>query len=97
VAELGEYLKSRRAAIGPADAGLTSSGVRRVPGLRREEVALLAGVSADYYTRLEQGRERSPSVQVLDALAAALRLDDDWRRGPPSRRYPTASTRRCCA
>lgn len=79
MAELGEYLRSRRAAIGPADAGLISSGVRRVPGLRREEVALLAGVSADYYTRLEQGRERSPSVQVLDALAAALRLDDDGR------------------
>jgi transcriptional regulator with XRE-family HTH domain len=79
VAELGAYLKSRRAAIGPAEAGLVSSGVRRVPGLRREEVALLAGVSVDYYTRLEQGRERSPSVQVLDALAAALRLDDDGR------------------
>lgn len=79
VAELGEYLKSRRAAVGPADAGLVSTGVRRVPGLRREEVALLAGVSVDYYTRLEQGRERSPSVQVLDALAAALRLDDDGR------------------
>lgn len=79
VAEFGEYLRSRRAAIGPSDAGLVSSGVRRVPGLRREEVAMLAGVSVDYYTRLEQGRERSPSVQVLDALAAALRLDDDAR------------------
>jgi transcriptional regulator with XRE-family HTH domain len=78
-AELGAYLRSRRAAIGPAEAGLTSVGVRRVPGLRREEVALLAGVSADYYGRLEQGRERSPSVQVLDALAGALRLDDDGR------------------
>lgn len=79
VAELGEYLKSRRAAIGPDDVGLTSSGVRRVPGLRREEVALLAGVSVDYYGRLEQGRERSPSVQVLEALSAALRLDLDGR------------------
>ena len=79
VAELGEYLKSRRAALGPAEVGLTSSGVRRVPGLRREEVALLAGVSVDYYGRLEQGRERSPSVQVLEALAATLRLDDDGR------------------
>ncbi|WP_422743006.1 helix-turn-helix domain-containing protein [Mycobacterium sp. WMMD1722] len=79
VAELGEYLRSRRAALRPTDAGLTSSGVRRVPGLRREEVASLAGVSADYYTRLEQGRERSPSVQVLEALSAALRLDDDGR------------------
>lgn len=79
MSELGDYLKSRRAEIGPADAGLISSGVRRVPGLRREEVAMLAGVSVDYYTRLEQGRERSPSVRVLDALAAALRLDDDGR------------------
>lgn len=79
VAELGGYLRSRRALLRPSDAGLTTSGVRRVPGLRREEVALLAGVSADYYTRLEQGRERSPSVQVLEALAAALRLDDDGR------------------
>jgi transcriptional regulator with XRE-family HTH domain len=79
VAELGDYLKSRRAVLCPADVGLTSSGIRRVPGLRREEVALLAGVSADYYGRLEQGRERSPSVQVVEALAAALRLDDDGR------------------
>ncbi|MGB3355108.1 MAG: helix-turn-helix transcriptional regulator [Mycobacterium sp.] len=79
MAELGEYLKSRRAAVGPADVGLTSMGVRRVQGLRREEVALLAGVSVDYYGRLEQGRERSPSVQVLESLAAALRLDDDGR------------------
>jgi len=79
VTELGEYLKSRRAVLRPADVGLTSTGVRRVPGLRREEVALLAGVSVDYYGRLEQGRERTPSVQVVDALAAALRLDDDGR------------------
>lgn len=79
VAELGDYLKGRRAAVGPNEVGLTSIGVRRVPGLRREEVALLAGVSVDYYGRLEQGRERSPSVQVLEALAAALRLDDDGR------------------
>lgn len=79
MAELGDYLKSRRAVLRPADVSLPSTGVRRVPGLRREEVALLAGVSVDYYGRLEQGRERSPSVQVLDALAAALRLDDDGR------------------
>ncbi|MGE2736190.1 helix-turn-helix transcriptional regulator [Mycolicibacterium vaccae] len=79
MAEFGEYLRSRRGALRPADVGLTTSGVRRVPGLRREEVAMLAGVSVDYYSRLEQGRERSPSVQVLDALAATLRLDDDGR------------------
>lgn len=58
---------------------MASHGTRRVPGLRREEVAVLAGVNADYYTRLEQGRERHPSAQVLDALSRALRLDGDAR------------------
>ncbi|CAJ1586391.1 helix-turn-helix transcriptional regulator [[Mycobacterium] wendilense] len=77
---LGEYLRSRRAQLRPDDVGLTSTGVRRVPGLRREEVAWLAGVSVDYYVRLEQGRERAPSVSVLNSLAAALRLDDDGHR-----------------
>lgn len=80
MSELGEYLRSRRALVGPGDVGLMSTGHRRVPGLRREEVALLAGVSVDYYVRLEQGRERSPSAQVLDALGVALRLDDDGRQ-----------------
>jgi transcriptional regulator with XRE-family HTH domain len=78
--ELGAYLSARRAQVGPADVNLPSSGHRRVPGLRREEVAMLAGVSVDYYVRLEQGRERTPSVQVVDALAVALRLDEDGRR-----------------
>ncbi len=59
--------------------GLPAGARRRVDGLRREEVALLAGTSVDYYIRLEQGRERHPSAQVLDALATALRLDDDAR------------------
>jgi len=77
--ELGDFLRHRRGAVRPADVGLSSTGQRRVPGLRREEVAQLAGVSADYYVRLEQGRERTPSAQVLEALAAALRLDDDGR------------------
>ncbi|RKN46789.1 helix-turn-helix domain-containing protein [Streptomyces hoynatensis] len=77
---LGEYLSSRRACVTPGEAGLPAGGHRRVPGLRREEVALLAGVSVDYYARLEQGRERAPSAQVLDALAAALRLDEDGHR-----------------
>ncbi|ORA01782.1 transcriptional regulator [Mycolicibacterium bacteremicum] len=77
--EFGDFLRSRRALLGPADVGLVSVGLRRVPGLRREEVAHLAGVSVDYYVRLEQGRERSPSVQVLEALATALRLDEDGR------------------
>lgn len=76
---LGDYLRGRRAAVRPEDVGLRSTGTRRVAGLRREEVALLAGVSVDYYVRLEQGRERSPSTQVLAAIAAALRLDDDGR------------------
>ncbi|ONK09357.1 helix-turn-helix transcriptional regulator [Streptomyces sp. MP131-18] len=72
---LGAFLRTRRASLRPEDAGLPATGRRRVPGLRREEVALLAGVSTDYYRRLEQGRERHPSAQVLDAVAAALRLD----------------------
>jgi transcriptional regulator with XRE-family HTH domain len=72
---LGEYLRARRALVSPEDSGLPITGRRRVAGLRREEVALLAGVSSDYYVRLEQGRERHPSAQVVDALAQALRLD----------------------
>ncbi|MEV6115337.1 helix-turn-helix transcriptional regulator [Streptomyces sp. NPDC052109] len=72
---LGEYLRARRELTDPADAGLTVVGVRRTPGLRREEVATLAGISADYYLRLEQGRDRNPSPQVLEALARVFRLD----------------------
>ncbi|MET9049927.1 helix-turn-helix transcriptional regulator [Streptomyces bacillaris] len=71
---LGDYLRARRGSLIPADAGVTFSGLRRVKGLRREEVAVLAGISADYYTRLEQGRERHPSAQIVDTLAHALRL-----------------------
>ncbi|WEV27762.1 helix-turn-helix transcriptional regulator [Streptomyces sp. 71268] len=74
---LGEFLRARRAALRPEDVDMASYGVRRVAGLRREEVAVLAGVNVDYYTRLEQGRERHPSAQVLDALGRALRLDPD--------------------
>lgn len=72
---LGEYLRARRELIDPADAGLRVVGVRRTPGLRREEVATLAGISADYYLRLEQGRDRNPSPQVLAALARVFGLD----------------------
>lgn len=75
--ELGEFLLARRSRLSPADVGLPTSRGRRVSGLRREEVAVLAGVSADYYTRLEQGRERHPSGQVVDALARALNLGSD--------------------
>ncbi|MEV0055050.1 helix-turn-helix transcriptional regulator [Saccharopolyspora shandongensis] len=77
---LGAYLSDRRAQLGPDEVNLASTGPRRVPGLRREEVALLAGVSVDYYIRLEQGRERTPSAQVVDALAVALRLGEDGRQ-----------------
>ena len=76
---LGDFLRARRSRLTPAEVGFPSSGARRVAGLRREEVAVLAGVSADYYARLEQGRERSPSGQVVDAIARALRLDTDAR------------------
>ncbi|MFM9615687.1 helix-turn-helix transcriptional regulator [Streptomyces niveiscabiei] len=79
-AELGDFLRSRRARLNPADAGLPPGpGVRRVPGLRREEVARLAGVSTDYYTRLEQGRHPRVSEAVLDSVAGALRLSHDER------------------
>ncbi|GAA2438854.1 helix-turn-helix transcriptional regulator [Streptomyces mauvecolor] len=76
---LGDFLRARRAGLRPEDIGMASYGTRRVAGLRREEVAVLAGVNADYYTRLEQGRERNPSPQVVDALSRALRLDADAR------------------
>jgi len=72
---LGEYLRARRELVDPADAGIRTTGTRRTPGLRREEVATLAGISADYYLRLEQGRDRNPSPQVLEALARVLGLD----------------------
>ncbi len=74
---LGEYLRARRELVTPEQAGIFASGTRRVPGLRREEVAMLAGISAEYYLRLEQGRDRHPSVQVLQSIARVLQLDDD--------------------
>jgi transcriptional regulator with XRE-family HTH domain len=74
---LGRYLRVRRALVDPGAAGVPGQGNRRVPGLRREEVAFLAGVSSDYYVRLEQGRDRHPSDQVLLAIARALQLDED--------------------
>lgn len=75
-AELGEFLRSRRARLSPAEVGLMDHGTRRrVPGLRREELALLAGVSVDHYVRLEQGRSLQFSESVLDAVARALRLN----------------------
>ncbi|MFJ5213748.1 helix-turn-helix domain-containing protein [Streptomyces sp. NPDC088354] len=84
---LSEFLRARRAAMDPERLGLHDMAPRRVPGLRREELAALAGVSVDYYTRLEQGRPITPSDSVLDALANALRLD------PAERSYLNAVAR----
>jgi transcriptional regulator with XRE-family HTH domain len=77
--DIAEFLASRRAKITPEQAGLPSFGMRRVPGLRREEVASLAGVSADYYRRLERGQVSGVSELVLEALARALQLDEAER------------------
>ncbi|GAB3761094.1 helix-turn-helix transcriptional regulator [Microlunatus parietis] len=78
-AEVREFLTSRRAKISPHDAGLPETGSRRVPGLRRTEVATLAGVSIEYYSRIERGNLAGVSGAVLDAIARALRLDDAER------------------
>jgi transcriptional regulator with XRE-family HTH domain len=78
--EIGDFLKSRRARITPEQAGLPAyGGSRRVPGLRREEVSLLAGISVEYYTRLERGNARGVSESVLEGIARALQLDDAER------------------
>jgi transcriptional regulator with XRE-family HTH domain len=78
--ELGDFLRARRGRLRPQDLGLVPGGRRKVTGLRREELALLAGLSTDYYQRMEQGREVRPSDDILDALAGALNLDADERR-----------------
>ncbi|MFF4055543.1 helix-turn-helix domain-containing protein [Streptomyces sp. NPDC001668] len=77
--QLGSFLRSRREKVDPASAGVVDSTRRRVKGLRREELALLAGLSPSYYTRIEQGRDRNPSPEILNALAKVLRLDDTER------------------
>jgi transcriptional regulator with XRE-family HTH domain len=78
--DLGEFLRARRARVRPTDVGLpVGTGLRRTAGLRREELAALAGISIDYCIRLEQGKETNPSAEVLDALASALLLDDEER------------------
>ncbi|ACU69361.1 transcriptional regulator, XRE family [Catenulispora acidiphila DSM 44928] len=102
--ELGRFLRARRAGVAPADLGLPlGTGTRRTPGLRREELAALAGVSIDYYIRLERGKETRPSPAVVDALGRALRLDPEElaylrelaaqaaRGGAPTRQRPAAS------
>ncbi|MFD0577552.1 helix-turn-helix domain-containing protein [Dactylosporangium darangshiense] len=78
--ELGDFLRARRGRLRPHDVGLEPGGRRKVAGLRREELALLAGLSTDYYQRMEQGREVHPSDDILEALAGALGLDDEERR-----------------
>jgi len=92
---IGEFLRARRELVKPEDVGLPAPDRRRrVPGLRRAEVAMLAGISPDYYMRLEQGRDQHPSAEVLDALARTLRLDEDATThlhrlaNTPSRRPP---------
>ncbi|GAA3231600.1 helix-turn-helix transcriptional regulator [Streptomyces thermocoprophilus] len=99
---MGAFLRSRRARIRPEEVGLPSHGRRRVPGLRREEVAQLAGVSVDYYIRLEQGRGQSVSDAVLDSVARVLRLDETESAylrtvARPRRRRRSGSTGRATA
>ncbi|MFD0305753.1 helix-turn-helix transcriptional regulator [Streptomyces sp. NPDC127119] len=77
--QLADFLRRRRESIRPAEVGITDGPRRRTAGLRREEVAMLAGMSVDYVVRLEQGRSSQPSTQLLGALARALRLSDDER------------------
>uniref|UniRef100_A0AAU2UWK9 Helix-turn-helix transcriptional regulator n=1 Tax=Streptomyces sp. NBC_00003 TaxID=2903608 RepID=A0AAU2UWK9_9ACTN len=98
--EIADFLRTRRAGLTPDRAGLPDDGrTRRVPGLRRDEVARLAGVSTEYYTRLEQGRAGNPSPEVLEALARALHLDESEREhltdllSRPARRGPTSPQR----
>jgi transcriptional regulator with XRE-family HTH domain len=76
---LGEFLRARRELVQPHEVGLPAGSRRRVAGLRREEVAVLAGISTEYYLRLEQGRDRHPSEQVVGAIASALSLDEEGR------------------
>jgi hypothetical protein len=102
---LAGFLRARRELLKPADVGLPGGERRRVEGLRREEVAMLAGISTEYYLRLERGRDHQPSEQVLDGLARALQLDEDAAvylrelARPASRRRrssaPKALTRPC--
>lgn len=93
--ELGDFLRVRRAALQPEDVGLQQYGVRRVPGLRREELALLAGVSATYYSRLEQGLSTNASEAVIASLARALNLTPDERTHLFNLARPGSLPKRC--
>lgn len=92
--DLGDFLRTRRARLRPEDVGLVSYGARRVPGLRREERAQLAGISPTYYTRLEQGQSNNASDSVLEAVARALRLNEDERLHLRNLARPAARQRR---
>ena len=97
-AELGTFLRTRRARLSPEDFGMPAGLRRRTPGLRREELALLAGVGVSWYTWLEQGREINVSTQVLDALAHTLRLDraERWHMYVLAEAVPVAVTSGRC-
>jgi transcriptional regulator with XRE-family HTH domain len=86
-------LRARRELVRPEDVGLAKFGRRRVPGLRREELATLAGISSDYYLRLEQGRDHNPSAQVIGALARALKLDEHATAHLHALSHPAAAQR----
>jgi transcriptional regulator with XRE-family HTH domain len=100
---IGEYLRARRELLRPEDVGIPDVDRRRVPGLRRSELAMLAGISIEYYVRLEQGRDRHPSTLVLDALARALQLDEHATAhlhqlaAPAPRRTPRRRTEKVSA
>lgn len=94
LSELGEFLRVRRAALQPEDVGLRNYGIRRVPGLRREELAMLAGVSITYYTRLEQGLSNNASAAVIEAIARALNLTPDERTHLMNLARPVKAKRR---
>jgi hypothetical protein len=91
---LGEYLRARRARVTPAEVGLVPGPRRRLAGLRRDELAMLAGISSEYLQRLEQGRDRHPSTEVLDSIARALRMDAKATAHLHQLAYPTSRVHR---
>ena len=91
---LGEYLRARRARVTPAEVGLMPGPRRRLAGLRRDELAMLAGISSEYLQRLEQGRDRHPSAEVLDSIARALRMDATATAHLQQLAYPTSRPHR---
>ena len=91
---LGEYLRARRARVTPAEVGLVAGPRRRLAGLRRDELAMLAGISSEYLQRLEQGRDRHPSTEVLDSIARALRMDAKATAHLHQLAYPTSRLHR---